>query len=46
MTKQMATLSDISGAAFSPNERRYQPTLFAQGAALRQVWFPYRGRVE
>ncbi len=43
MTRQMAQLPDISGAAWSPDERRYQPTLFAQGAAVEGP-LPYRSR--
>jgi hypothetical protein len=36
MTRQMATKPYISGAAWSADEARYQPTLFAQGAAVKQ----------
>jgi hypothetical protein len=45
MTKRMAQLPNISGAAWSPNERRYQPTLFAQGSRVRPVLFPYGSRL-
>jgi hypothetical protein len=41
MTRQMAQLRYIAGAAWSPDEKRYQPTLFAQGAAVRPALFPY-----
>jgi hypothetical protein len=41
MTRQMAQMPDIAGAAWSPDERRYQPTLFAQGAAVEGP-LPYR----
>jgi hypothetical protein len=46
MTRQMAVLPDIAGAAWSADEARYQPTLFAQGAAVREVAFPYVNRVD
>jgi len=46
MTKQMAQLPDIAGAAWSPDEARYQPTLFAQGAPVREVTAPYLSRVD
>jgi hypothetical protein len=45
MTTQMARLPDIAGAAWSADEARYHPTLFAQGSAVREVRFPYRSRV-
>jgi hypothetical protein len=45
MTKQMAQLPSIAGAAWSPDEKRYQPTLFAQGAAVRPALFPYGSRL-
>jgi len=45
MTRQMAQLRSIAGAAWSPNEREYRPTLFAQGGPVRPVWFPYRARL-
>jgi hypothetical protein len=41
MTVRMAQMSDVSGAAWSVDEARYRPTLFAQGAPVRQVRFPY-----
>jgi hypothetical protein len=44
MTKQMAQLPDIAGAAWSPDERRYHPVLFAQGSAVQQVLIPSRPR--
>jgi hypothetical protein len=46
MTKQMAQLPDIAGAAWSPDEARYQPTLFVQGAPVREVTAPYLSRVD
>ena len=45
MTRQMAQLRNIAGAAWSPHEREYRPTLFAQGGPVRPVWFPYRNRL-
>jgi hypothetical protein len=36
MTRQMARMPNISGAAWSADEARYQPTLFAQGSPVRQ----------
>ena len=45
MTRRMAQLPYISGAAWSPDEARYQPTLFAQGSPLRPVLFPYPSRL-
>src|SRR5262249_28083389 len=44
MTRQMARLRNIAGAAWSPNEREYRPTLFAQGGPVRPVLFAYRPR--
>ncbi len=44
MTRQMAQMPDISGAAWSPDEARYQPTLFVQGSPVRDVLFPYLNR--
>ncbi len=35
MTRLMAEMPNISGAAWSSDEAHYQPTLFAQGAAVR-----------
>lgn len=46
MTRQMAQLPDIAGAAWSPDEARYQPTLFAQGAPVREAAAPYPGRID
>ncbi len=37
MTRQMARMANISGAAWSPDEQRYQPTLFVQGSPVRQM---------
>jgi hypothetical protein len=45
MTREMAQKPNISGAAWSPDEARYQPTLFAQGAPVRRVLFPYGSRL-
>jgi hypothetical protein len=45
MTRRIAQLRNIAGAAWSPDERQYRPTLFAQGAAVRPVLFPYRTRL-
>ena len=36
MTRQMAKKPYISGAAWSADEARYQPTLFAQGSPVKQ----------
>jgi hypothetical protein len=44
MTRQMAQLPNISGAAWSPDEARYQPTLFAQGAPVRYAALAYGNR--
>jgi hypothetical protein len=44
MTRQMAQMPDISGAAWSPDEARYQPTLFVQGSPVRYSLFPYVNR--
>ena len=35
MTRRMAEMPNIAGAAWSSDEAHYQPTLFAQGAAVR-----------
>jgi hypothetical protein len=35
MTRQMAQLPNISGAAWSADERNYHPTLFVQGSPVR-----------
>jgi hypothetical protein len=37
MTRQMAQMPNVSGAAWSADEARYQPTLFAQGSPVRPV---------
>jgi hypothetical protein len=42
MTRRMAQMPDISGAAFSVDEKNYQPTIFVQGSPVRQVPFGYR----
>ena len=41
MTRQMAQLPHISGAAWSSDEGRYRPMLFAQGAPARQLRPPF-----
>jgi hypothetical protein len=41
MTRQMARLENISGAAWSSDERRYRPILFEQGAPARQLRPPF-----
>ncbi len=45
MTRRMAQMPDVSGAAWSADEGRYQPTLFAQGSPVPHVLFPYRSRL-
>jgi hypothetical protein len=45
MISRMAQKPSISGAAWSPDEARYQPTLFAQGSPVRPVLFPYPSRL-
>jgi hypothetical protein len=45
MTRRMAQMPNVSGAAWSPDEARYQPTLFAQGSPARTVLFPYGNRL-
>ena len=35
MTRRMAELPNISGAAWSADERNYHPTLFVQGSPVR-----------
>jgi hypothetical protein len=45
MTRRMAQLPYIFGAAWSPDEARYQPTLFGQGSPVRPVRFPYPSRL-
>jgi hypothetical protein len=42
MTRRMAQMPNISGAAFSVDEKNYQPTIFVQGLPVRQVPFGYR----
>jgi hypothetical protein len=42
MTRRMAQMPNISGAAFSVDEKNYQPTIFVQGSPVRQVPFGYR----
>jgi len=39
MTRRMAQMRYISGAAWSADERNYHPTFFAQGSPVRQVPF-------
>jgi hypothetical protein len=45
MTRRMAQMPNVSGAAWSPDEARYQPTLFAQGSPARPVLFAYGNRL-
>jgi hypothetical protein len=42
MTRQMAQMPDISGAAWSADEENYHPTFFVQGSSVRQVPFGSR----
>jgi hypothetical protein len=42
MTRQMAQMPDISGAAWSADEENYHPTFFVQGSPVRQVPFGSR----
>jgi hypothetical protein len=42
MTRQMAQMPDISGAAWSADEENYHPTFFVQGLSVRQVPFGSR----
>ncbi len=44
MTRRMAKVAHIAGAAWSADEASYRPTLFAQGAPVPAVLFPYRNR--
>lgn len=46
MARQMAQLPNISGVAWSPDERSYRPTLFAQGAPVRVVPFGSANRCD
>jgi hypothetical protein len=39
MARQMAQAPDISGVAWSADERSYRPTLFVQGSPVPQVPF-------
>jgi hypothetical protein len=40
MTRRMAGMPDISGAAWSADERRYRPTIFVQGSPVPQAPLP------
>jgi hypothetical protein len=42
MTRQMAQMPDISGAAWSADEENYHPTFFVQGSPVREVPFGSR----
>jgi hypothetical protein len=42
MTRQIAQMPNISGAAWSADEGSYHPTLFVQGSPVRQVPFGSR----
>jgi hypothetical protein len=37
MSRQMAQSPNIAGVAWSPDERRYRPTLFVQGSAVQPL---------
>jgi hypothetical protein len=37
MAERMAQMPDISGVAWSPDEGRYRPSLYAQGSPVRQL---------
>jgi hypothetical protein len=37
MARRMAGMANISGAAWSPDESRYHPTVFVQGSPVRQM---------
>jgi hypothetical protein len=45
MTRSMARMPDVAGAAWSADERRYRPTLFAQGSPVREPLVPYDSRL-
>jgi hypothetical protein len=40
MTRRMAGMPDISGAAWSADERRYRPSIFVQGSPVPQAPLP------
>ena len=44
ITRRMAEIPHIAGAAWSADEASYRPTLFVQGAPVPAVLFPYRNR--
>ena len=44
ITRRMAKVANIAGVAWSADEASYRPTLFAQGAPVPAVLFPYRNR--
>jgi hypothetical protein len=46
MARQMAQAPDISGVAWSANERSYRPTLFVQGSPVRQTQFGSANRCD
>ncbi len=46
MARQMAQLPNISGVAWSPDEKSYRPTLFAPGAPVREVPFGSANRCD
>jgi hypothetical protein len=46
MTRQMAQKPNISGAAWSADERSYRPTVFAQGSPVRQLPWGTRDRCD
>jgi hypothetical protein len=46
MARQMAQAPDISGVAWSADERSYRPTLFVQGSPVRQTQFGSANRCD
>jgi len=46
MARQMAQAPDISGVAWSADERSYRPTLFVQGSPVRQAPFGSANRCD
>ena len=44
MTRRMAEIRNIAGAAWSVDEASYRPIVFAQGAAVPPLLLPYRAR--
>jgi hypothetical protein len=46
MARRMAQPPDISGVAWSADERSYRPTLFVQGSPVRQAPFASANRCD